>query len=252
MITDKSPLRADFIYMAPPFLAYYAVATSNDTLLQTTVTQCGLYRDALKANFTSRSSRYEGLWEHILGPQDFDPGLWSTGNGWAAAGMTRVLATILHAPKPRYKQDAARRSQAVENLSTWIQEILDGAIHSPPDGKLLRNYLNDTNSTGHGFGEISGSSLLASVAYRMAVLQPLSFGHKYVKWANGIRKELGRKDNRGNFIHISPNGTVAPAVNPLGWGDTTPFLAGSPEGQNFVVLMYAAWRDCVLANICKR
>lgn len=238
--------------MAPPFLAYYAVATSNDTLLQISVTQCGLYRDALHANFTSLPSRYEGLWAHILGAVDYDPGLWSTGNAWAAAGMTRVLATVLHAPKPKHSQDVVRRSQEVAHLSTWIQEILDGAMHTFPDGNLLRNYLNDTNSTGHGFGETSGSSLLASVAYRMAVLQPLSFGHQYVKWADGIRGELGRKDNKGNFIHVSSNGTVAPAVNPLSWSDTTPFLAGSPEGQNFVVLLYAAWRDCVIAKVCKR
>ena len=27
-----------------------------------------------------------GAWMHIIGPQNQDTGLWSTGNGWAAAG----------------------------------------------------------------------------------------------------------------------------------------------------------------------
>lgn len=26
----------------------------------------------------------------------------------------------------------------------------------------------------------------------------------------------------------------------------------SPEGNNFVVLMYTAWRDCVFAGLCKQ
>lgn len=37
------------------------------------------------------------------------------------------------------------------------------------------------------------------------------------------------------------DGIVAPAVNPLGWGDTTPDTSGSPEGQAFAVLLHAAY-----------
>ncbi|KAF8067991.1 hypothetical protein FPV67DRAFT_1376322, partial [Lyophyllum atratum] len=114
---------------------------------------------------------------------------------------------------------------------------------------LVRNYINDTNSTGHGFGEISGSSVLASVAYRMAVLQPHACGEKYVRWADGIRRVLGGND-AGGQPHITEDGVATPAVNPLGWQDTKPFTTGSPEGQVFVVLMYTAWRDCVLVGRC--
>ncbi|KAJ3880260.1 Six-hairpin glycosidase-like protein [Lentinula edodes] len=244
---DYAELWADFVYMAPPFLAYYAVETSNPWLLQQTVEQCGLYREILQKNVSSMTS-YKGLWEHIIGPVNQDTGVWSTGNAWAAAGMTRVLATVLKAPSHitlTWKDDA------VSELTQWIKEILDGAIRGKdialaPNG-LLRNYLDDVSGDGHGFGETSGTALLASVSYRVVVLRPDIFyadgsDRTYIDWADGLRKTLAE--------HITANGTASPAVNPLNWSDTTQYTAGSPEGQNFVVLMYAAWRDCKIAEIC--
>jgi len=243
--TDVAELWADFMYMAPPFLAYYAVSTSNSSLLREAVDQSGLYRQVLQANISSDIS-YNGVWEHIVGPQSADLGLWSTGNGWASAGMTRILATVMAAPAALTD---GWKDEAVANLTYWIQEILDGAMGAPLDDGLLRNYLNDTTGDGHGYGETSGSSLIASVAYRMATLQPYTFGYEYVQWADNIRFTLGGNDVDGN-PHVTSNGTVTPAVNPLDWTDTTPYTAGSPEGQNFVVLLYCAWRDCILAGIC--
>ena len=40
---------------------------------------------------------------------------------------------------------------------------------------------------------------------------------------------------------------ATPAMNPLNWHDTTPYTSGSPEGQD---LVFAAWRDCVYAEVC--
>jgi Glycosyl Hydrolase Family 88 len=235
--------------MAPPFIAYYGAATNNLALLKEAVFQCGAYRDTLQVN----DGLSAGLWQHIIGPQNYDPGLWSTGNAWAAAGMTRVLATVLKAPIAQ--QDSSWRDTAITDLTSWIKEIVDGAIIAPRDNGLLRNYLNDTVSA-HGFGETSGSALLASVVYRMVVMRPQDFGSwKYVGWAQGMRWMFA-----GGWFNLTTaqwldhvdkgNGTVRPAVNPLGWGDTNPYMAGSPEGQNFVVLLYAAWRDCVAAGKC--
>jgi len=240
---STAELWADFVYMAPPFLAYYAVDSSNDTLLHETVNQCGYYRQILQSNTTLS---YKGAWEHIIGPANKDTGLWSTGNGWAAAGMTRVLATVMKAP---VTQGAAWRQNAIVDLSLWIKEILDGAIASSLDGGLVRNYLDDADPKAHGFGEISGSSILASVAYRMVVLRPQVFGQEYIRWADGIRGVLSGNDANGQ-PHITGAGVATPAVNPLGWQDTKPFTTGSPEGQAFVVLMYSAWRDCVLVGRC--
>ena len=117
---STAELWADFIYMAPPFMAYHAVSAHDPGLLRETVRQCGLYRQVLKANTTAP---YRGLWEHIIGPESEDPGLWSTGNGWAAMGMTRVLATMMRWEKSKgWKKEIA-------TLKGYIKEIIDGAMH---------------------------------------------------------------------------------------------------------------------------
>jgi len=85
----------------------------------------------------------------------------------------------------------------------------------------------------------------------MAILQPHTFGKRYIKWADGIRHVLGENDAQGN-PHITNLGIATPAVNPLDWNDIIPLTTGSPEGQAFVSLMYAAWRDCVWADKCSR
>lgn len=233
------------MFMAPPFLAYYAVDTNNHSLLDLTVTQCGLYRQVLHANTTAS---YKGLWEHIIGPQSQDTGLWATGNGWAAYGMARVLATVLKAPATI--SPPSFQASSFSSLTTLIKEILDGAIGAPRDGGLLRNYLNDTTGDGHGYGETSGSTLLAAAAYRVAVIAPQVFDEKYLAFADGILEILATNDAAGN-PHVTADGIVTPAIDPLNWGSTVPYTAGSPEGENFVLLMYAAWRDCIDAGICQ-
>ncbi|KAJ7025809.1 family 88 glycosyl hydrolase [Mycena alexandri] len=247
--TSVAELWADWMYMAPPFIAFFAADSNNASLLETAYVQSSSSAPTPLPPSPVGTSPTNGSWHHIVGPQSADPGLWSTGNGWAAAGMTRVLATILKAP---VAANATWRASAVSDLTAWIKEIVDGARTQPTESGLLRNYLNDTSGDGHGFGEISGSSLIASVAYRMVVLAPDVFdAPTYVGWADSIRAVLSGNDTEGN-PHVTANGTVTPAVNPLGWGDTAPWTAGSPEGNNFVVLLYAAWRDCVYAGLCSK
>ncbi|KAF8067977.1 hypothetical protein FPV67DRAFT_1167612 [Lyophyllum atratum] len=261
---DIVELWADFVYMAPPFLAYYAADTSNITLLRESVAQCKRYRDLLQVNPSSPKTPFTGLWQHIQGPQHDDSGLWSTGNSWAAAGMTRVLATVLKAPflrNKKNKENVQWRSDAVSGLTAWIKEIVDGAMDAGKGsyaGGLVKNYYDKPET----FGETSGSALMAATVYRMVVLSPGVFGRsdarrKYIQWADGIRETLGGEFfdaiSGGDLDHVDRgNGTVRPAVNPLGWGDVNPWMTGSPEGQSFVVLLYAAWRDCVLARTCRR
>lgn len=109
--------RSDSVYMFPPFLAYYAGTTRNATLLAFTVRQLELYTAGLSGN--------GGTWEHIVGGKE-DPGHWSSGNGWAAMGMTRVLATVVNGP-----WDSATKAAYVGKLTGWIKELIDGAIASP-------------------------------------------------------------------------------------------------------------------------
>jgi len=189
-----------------------------------------------------------------------DPGIWSTGNAWAAAGMMRVLATLVKAPSSLFHAggygtaDLVWKTQGTAKLVGEIREIIDAAMRLPDDGGLLRNYLDDPT----WFGETSSSALLASVAYRLVTLSSSSFllgicrlsvsdQQKYIQWAEQMRRMFGSGG------HITGSGIATPAVNPLGWGDREEYTKGSPEGQNFVILMYAAWRDCVKAKVsgCK-
>ena len=144
------------------------------------------------------------------------------------------------------------RTQLISLLTSFIQEILSAIVDTASlDNGLVRNYVDDVSNTdGRGFGEVSGSALLASVMYRMAVIAPDTFGEKYIEWAENFRYTLGRWSGEG-YVHVTSNGTVTPTVNPYGWGDTQPWTRGSPEGQAFAVLMYAAWRDCVSAGVCE-
>lgn len=123
--------RSDFIYMVPPFLAYYGVTTANQTLLEDAYTQISLYR--------SYQRDTNNLWKHVTLGTNEDLGHWSTGryrppfrcistylwlailgNGWAAAGMLRVLGTIAHS------QFAGKMKQEQMDLANWVQEIHDG------------------------------------------------------------------------------------------------------------------------------
>ncbi|TFY50545.1 hypothetical protein EVJ58_g11004 [Rhodofomes roseus] len=142
--------------MVPPFLAYYGVLSSNQSLVQEAYNQVKLYR-----SYLYNSS--ESLWQHILlGTGAYDPGYWSTGNGWAAAGMVRVLATIQHS------QFADTMVSEMKDLSTWIVEIHTG-MYSRQDAStsLFHNYAN--NAT--WFLDSSSTALLASTVYRLAALQ---------------------------------------------------------------------------------
>ena len=236
-VKNRACPRSDFVYMAPPFIAYYAASTNDLGTLQKAVDQCTLYRQVLQST--------NGAWTHIVGGSYPDPGLWSTGNAWAAAGMTRVLATVMKAPIAN--SDDTWKGQASADLSRYIQEILDAALGAPTADGLLINYWNDAaNRDGLGFGETSGTSLLAYVAYRMAVMRPAGLSQQkassYVAWADQVKKTLGG--------HVTSTGVVGPAADPNDPRNPKPDTSGSAEGQSIVVLMYAAWRDCVSAGIC--
>src|ERR1700722_3742077 len=136
----------------------------------------------------------QGIWEQIMGQNYYHPGWGSTGNGWAA-GMTRVLATMLKWEK------SASWAHEQGLLTQWIKEIIDGTMEGSltsiePSTGLLRNYLNDTS----WFGETSGTALISSVVYRMAVLVPEIFarGSRYMAWEGKMRKSVA--------AHVEANG----------------------------------------------
>ncbi|CAO2657044.1 Nn.00g058470.m01.CDS01 [Neocucurbitaria sp. VM-36] len=175
-------LWADFVYMVPPFLAYYGTCTND------------------------------GAWRHIVNAEGMDarlkvdPGLWSTSNGWAAAGMARVLSTL----RKSLFVNETRREQRV--LVGIIKDILDAAVALDTDvSGLLRNYLDDET----WFAETSGTVLLAATVFRVVVLEPEVFGDTYSDWAlrklEVVRLCIDEKD-----------GIVRPVVNSLKESQRTP------------------------------
>jgi hypothetical protein len=131
--------RADFMYMVPPFLAYYGVMSQNTSLVEEAFNQLKLYRNYLGTD-SSKALRHV-----VLGDWQ-DNGLWATGNGWAAAGefpfllrarrllrsgltigfnvtgMTRVAATMQNS------QYASRFANEIGNLKEWTNEILEASF----------------------------------------------------------------------------------------------------------------------------
>ena len=215
-------LWSDSIYMFPPFLAFYGLIEDDFGLVVEAARQCSLYRDVLQQD--------SPLWVHIVGPETADPGLWSTGNGWAAAGMTRVLAVI---KKSGHKSGAQEGLEnIIAKLEDSIFEILSAAFESDrSDLGLLRNYIDDKS----WFGENAGTAAIASVVYRMALLSPRKIPNEMISWAESCREAV-----YGNISQ--EDGSVSPVVNPYDSHDRTP-AKRSAEAQAFVLLLEAAYRD---------
>jgi hypothetical protein len=180
------------------------------------------------------------------------------GNGWAAAGMPRVLATIM-----RSKFANSMLQQQVD-LTNWVKEIHSGiypylVILYPftficpknlltlilllqDDTNLFRNYPDNSSD----FYDASSTALLASTVYRLSVLVG---DNTYIAQAEASRKTLSWSNSTANGSmgtqHITPDGWLTPVVDPLQFD-----IEGSmsPEGQAFVLEMEAAWRDWVAAG----
>jgi rhamnogalacturonyl hydrolase YesR len=109
-------LWSDYVYMAPPFIAYYGALKCGHegrSLLQTAYEQVKLYREVL-------FDRDVGLWRHIALGEGTDPTHWGTGNAWAAAGALRVLATI------QGSSAAESMKSQQKDLVHWVRETLNG------------------------------------------------------------------------------------------------------------------------------
>lgn len=111
---------------------------------------------------------------------------------------------------------------------------------------MFHNYVDD-NTT---FVDASGAALLASTVYRHALLTqtyrhlPAAESVRRALWApsSGIGNDFVNSSSLVNMTHFTYAGWLTPVVNPDSFGDEG---SESPEGQAFVVQMFAAWRDWV-------
>ncbi|QRV93574.1 glycoside hydrolase family 88 protein [Ceratobasidium sp. AG-Ba] len=263
---------SDFIYMVPPFLAYYGATTSNKSLIAESYKQIKLYREVLLDD--------SGLWQHIRQGSFEDKGLWSTGNGWAAMGMMRVAATIKAAG---YMSDF---EDEFKDLSDWTAGIFDAMWPLLTEENLFYNYADNPKT----FLDGASSALMAASVYRAAVLfdntkhiasaekvykaiggpdtlspvasssstvesststaesdvptsTPTSRRRSHSRRATHHRVPLGvlhHSNNKRASDHIDSEGWLTPVVDPHSFHKLG---KESAEGQAFVIMMYAARND---------
>ncbi|GAA5849290.1 hypothetical protein JCM3766R1_001636 [Sporobolomyces carnicolor] len=138
--------------------------------------------------------------------------------------MTRVAATIQHS------QYASQFADEIGDLKQWTKEVLDASFsYLRPDG-LVPNYFDVDSS----FSDASGSALLAATAFRLATLDAASSTDysALIRSASTIRAAVNDK--------VGANGWLSQVVDPLSFAQES---QTSPEGQAFVLLLQAAWRD---------
>lgn len=228
--TDMLQLWSDFVYMVPPFLAYFGLLTNNQTLLTDAYTQISLYRKYL------RDTAAGNLWAHIVlgngSEVANDPGHWSTGNAWAAAGMLRVLATIQTSP---FSSDMSSQE---DDLADWVSEIHAAMYpHLNTTYNVFYNYADEMNT----FLDAASTALLASTVYRLSLLRSV---HTYLPTAEKCREALFSSNSSG-LVHFSSDGWLTPVVDPDAFGDEG---SDSPESEAFVLELQAAWTDWVDAG----
>jgi unsaturated rhamnogalacturonyl hydrolase len=196
-------IMSDAFYMLPPFLA-----------------SAGDYDEALKQIDGYRKYLYhekEQLYSHIWdGPnrkyirEDF----WGVGNGWTAAGLTRV---IKHLPDDR-KEDKKR-------LIGYVKEVVDGCLKYMREDSLFHNVINEPET----FVEVNLAQMISYTIFRGVAAGYLD--SSYLEKAGKMRKAANEHvDNLGYVQNVCglPN-------------FDRPYVA--PEGQAFYLLMETAAKD---------
>lgn len=199
-IADKPQVWIDSAYMAPPFLA---VAGSPDEAVK----QIEGFRKLL---WNRKRKLFSHIWDE--GANDFyRKDFWGVGNGWAAAGMTRVIRAL---PKEMTAEK--------ERLVGYVKDVIDGClIHQRKDG-LFHDVVDKPDT----FVETNLAQMLAYSIYRS--IQGGWLDHSYKEHADRMREAALRKVDKFGLVQ-----DVCGAPNFDSPGTAV-------EGQAFFLLMEAA------------
>jgi rhamnogalacturonyl hydrolase YesR len=202
-IASHAQLWNDSVYMCPPFLAVAGQPVEA-------VKQIEGIRKAL---WNEKARLYLHIWD-VEKNRFEDAEFWGVGNGWVAAGITRVIKAL----------PAGMRADK-QRLIAHVTELIDGCLaHQRPDG-LFHNFLDKPES----FVETNLSQMLAYSIYRGAAAGWLD--RSYLKRADKMRAAAHAKVDQYGFVQGvcgSPE---------FGHAGT------AAEGQAFFLLMEAAHRD---------
>jgi len=202
-IDHKPQVWIDSMYMAPPFLAVAGAPAEA-------VKQVEGIRRLL---WDKKARLFSHIWDD--GKKAFErQAHWGVGNGWAAAGMTRVVEALPEGMK------AERR-----RLTGYIREVLDGCLrHRRADG-LFHDVVDDPTT----FVETNLAQMLSYTVFRGVRAGRL--GKAYLEEARTMREAARAKvDGIGYVQGVCGSPTFERP------GTAT-------EGQAFFILMEAAARD---------
>ena len=199
----RKEIWVDAYYMAPPFMA----VTGHP---EEAVIQIEGYREYL---WNDRDKLFSHIWDDEkkeFTRRDY----WGVGNGWATAGITRVIRAL----PENMKQDRNR-------LVNYVKEVIDGCIAHMRDDGLFHNVVNDpTTFIETNLGQMISYSIFRGVEGGW-------LDNSYIKPAEKMRKAARSKVDRFGLVQ---DVCGVPEFNHS-------YIA--PEGQAFFLLMEAAARD---------
>jgi rhamnogalacturonyl hydrolase YesR len=171
-VFNSAEMWSDSFYTTPPFLA--VTGHDDEAMLQ--------IEGLRKRLWSAEHKLLSHIWDD--GRQQFqDQAFWGVGNGWAAAGLTRVMAAL-----------PATRQAERERVSAFLKELLDGCLaHQRPDG-LFHNVLNRPES----FVETNLAQMLAFSIYTGALGNWLPAS--YVAGADRMRAAARAKVDQYGFV----------------------------------------------------
>jgi unsaturated rhamnogalacturonyl hydrolase len=200
--THTRQMWVDSLYMAPPFIA---VAGHPHEA----IAQIDGFRDVL---WDPQKRLFHHIWDDDT--RSFArAAFWGVGNGWAAAGMTRVLAALP-------QEMTAER----DRLVGYVGEVIEGCLaHLRPDG-LFHDFVDDPST----FVETNLAQMISYSIYRGVAAGWLE--RAFLEPALRMRSAAHAKVDRFGFVqgvcgspHFDHSGVA-------------------PEGQAFFLLMEAAAR----------
>jgi rhamnogalacturonyl hydrolase YesR len=201
-VAKKTQVWIDSMYMAPPFLA---VAGHPEEAVRQV-------EGMRKLLWNPQKKLFSHIWDDAQ-KDFFRKDCWGVGNGWAAAGMARVVSALppaMAGPKKR--------------LASYVVGVLDGCLaRQRPDG-LFHNVVDDPGS----FVETNLAQMLAYTIYSGVGGGWLK--GSYLERAGRMREAVRRKVDDYGYVQ-----GVCGSPNFESPGTAT-------EGQAFFLLMEAAAR----------
>jgi rhamnogalacturonyl hydrolase YesR len=139
---------------------------------------------------------------------------WGVGNGWTAAGLTRVIKHL-----PDNRMDDKKR------LIGYVKEVVDGCLKYLREDGLFHNVVNKSDT----FVEVNLSQMISYTIYRGVAAGYIE--SSYLDKAGKMRKAANEK--------VDYLGYVQDVCGVPGFD--RPYVA--PEGQAFYLLMETAAKD---------